>query len=159
MAKRKSKEAEAKKKLLNQLKRQKPRKLDSLIHEAHDNAFSCINCLECANCCTTTGPLLTDTDIKRISKHLRIKEVDFAAKYVREDEDGDQVFESMPCPFLGADNYCSIYEHRPKACKDYPHTDRVKQHQLLDLHMLNESICPAVERVFKDVSDKVMPQN
>ena len=89
MAKRKSKEAEAKKKLLNQLKRQKPRKLDSLMHQAHDNAFSCINCLECANCCTTTGPLLTDTDIKRISKHLRMKEVDFAANYVREDEDGD----------------------------------------------------------------------
>lgn len=155
MTKRKSKE-EARK-LLNQLTRQKPRKLDSLIHEAHDKAFSCIDCLECANCCTTTGPLLTDTDIKRVSKHLRIKEVDFVKQYVSVDEDGDQVFKSMPCPFLGADNYCSIYEHRPKACRDYPHTDRVKQHQVLELHMKNKDICPAVEQVLKEVSDKIMP--
>lgn len=145
------------KKLFNQLKRQKPRKLDSLMHEAHDDAFSCINCLECANCCTTTGPILSDTDIKRVAKHLRMKDVDFIADYVRVDEDGDQVFSSMPCPFLGDDNYCSIYEHRPKACKEYPHTDRVKQHQLLDLHKLNQSICPAVEHVLKNVSVKVMP--
>ncbi len=157
MARPKSKEAEAKRKLLNQLNRQQPRKLDSLIHEAHGKAFTCINCLECANCCTTTGPLLTDTDIKRVSKHLRMKDADFVSEYVRIDEDGDQVFESMPCPFLGADNYCSIYEHRPKACRDYPHTDRVKQHQVLDLHMKNASICPAVEKVLKEVSEKIMP--
>ncbi len=29
-----------------------------------------------------------------------------------------------PCPFLGDDNYCSVYEARPKACREYPHTDR-----------------------------------
>lgn len=158
MSKRKAKEAEAKKRLLNQLKREKPRKLDSIMQEAHGNAFSCINCLECANCCTTTGPILTDTDIKRVAKHLRMKEVDFVAKYVVEDEDDDQVFNTLPCPFLGADNYCSIYDHRPKACRDYPHTDRVKQHQLLDLHMQNESICPAVEKVLKEVAEIVMPK-
>jgi hypothetical protein len=97
--------------------------------------------------------MLTDKDIQRVAKHLRMKEVDFVNKYVREDEDGDQVFESMPCPFLGDDKYCSIYEHRPKACRDYPHTDRVKQHQLLDLHMKNASVCPAVEQVLKDVNE------
>ena len=146
------------KKLFNQLRRQKPRQLDGLMHEAHDRAFSCIDCLECANCCTTTGPLLTDTDIKRVSKHLRMKDVDFVSQYVRVDEDGDQVFESMPCPFLGADNHCSIYEHRPKACRDYPHTDRVKQHQVLNLHMTNASTCPAVERILEEISEKIMPQ-
>lgn len=156
MAKRKSQKSEDKK-LLNTLKRQKPRQLDSLMHEAHDSAFSCINCLECANCCTTTGPLLTDKDISRLSKHLRIKDAEFVNEYVRVDEDGDQVFKSMPCPFLRADNYCSVYEHRPKACKEYPHTDRVKQHQLLKLHLKNAEICPAVERVLKEVSEKIMP--
>ncbi len=143
--------------LISRLKRKNPRQLDTLFHEAHDKAFSCIDCLQCANCCTTTGPMLTDMDIKRISKHLRMKDAQFVAQYVRVDEDGDEVYKSMPCPFLGADNYCSIYEHRPKACRDYPHTDRVKQHQLLDLHLKNVSICPAVEQVLEDVSEKVMP--
>jgi Fe-S-cluster containining protein len=145
--------ANEQRKLLVLLKRQNPRQLDGLMQDAHQRAFSCIDCLQCANCCTTTGPMLTDKDIQRVAKHLRMKEVDFVNKYVREDEDGDQVFESMPCPFLGDDKYCSIYEHRPKACRDYPHTDRVKQHQLLDLHMKNASVCPAVEQVLKDVNE------
>ena len=143
------------KNLLTSLKRVKPRQLDSLMHDAHEKAFSCIDCLECANCCTTTGPLLTDTDIKRVSKHLRMKDAEFVEQYVRVDEDGDQVFKSMPCPFLGADNYCSIYEHRPKACREYPHTDRVKQHQLLKLHLKNAEICPAVEQVLEDVKTRL----
>ncbi len=145
------------KKLFARLKRTNPRILDKWFHEAHANAFSCIDCLECANCCSTTGPLLTDKDINRIAKHLRIKEVDFLTEYVRVDEDGDQVFKSMPCPFLGSDNYCSVYEQRPKACREYPHTDRVKQHQLLKLHQKNETICPAVEQVLKEVKEKVQP--
>ena len=145
--------ANEQRKLLVLLKRQNPRQLDGLMQDAHQRAFSCIDCLQCANCCTTTGPMLTDKDIQRVAKHLRMKEVDFVNKYVREYEDGDQVFESMPCPFLGDDKYCSIYEHRPKACRDYPHTDRVKQHQLLDLHMKNASVCPAVEQVLKDVNE------
>ncbi len=145
----------ARKKLILNLKRVNQRQLDAIFQEAHRNAFSCVDCLECANCCTTTGPLLTDKDIKRVAKHLRIKEVDFVAEYVRVDEDGDQIFQSMPCPFLGPDNYCSVYEQRPKACREYPHTDRAKQHQLLKLHLKNESICSAVEQVMKEVAKKV----
>lgn len=140
------------KKLFQRLKKVNTRQLDSLIHDAHEKAFSCIDCLKCANCCTTTGPLLTDTDIKRVSKHLRMKDAEFVELYVRVDEDGDQVFKSMPCPFLSTDNYCSIYEYRPKACREYPHTDRVKQHQLLKLHLKNAEICPAVEQVLENVS-------
>jgi len=126
-----------------------------MMHDAHAEAFSCIDCLECANCCTTTGPLLTDKDISRLAKHLRMKDAAFVDEYVRVDEDGDQVFKSMPCPFLGADNYCSVYEHRPKACREYPHTDRVKQHQLLKLHLKNTEICPAVEQVLAKVGSRL----
>lgn len=80
-----------------------------------------------------------------------MKDAEFVAQYVRVDEDGDQVFQSMPCPFLGADNYCGIYEHRPKACREYPHTNRVNQYQLLKLHERNAKICPAVEMVLKEL--------
>jgi Fe-S-cluster containining protein len=53
--------------------------------------------------------------------------------YLLLDEEHDYVFRQQPCPFLGVDNYCSIYEVRPKACREYPHTDRDKFHQLLNL--------------------------
>ena len=99
----------------------------------HEEVFECTDCLKCANCCTTTGPLFTDKDISRIAKHLRIKPFAFTQQYLRIDDDRDYVLKSVPCTFLEEDNYCSIYEVRPKACREYPHTDRKKQNQLLNL--------------------------
>jgi len=126
------------------LKKVKPKVLDKLVHPLHDEVFECTDCLECANCCTTTGPLFTDKDIARIAKHLRIKPSEFVAKYLRIDEERDYVLQSVPCVFLGKDNYCTIYDVRPKACKEFPHTDRIKQHQLLKLTKKNMEVCPAV---------------
>ncbi len=57
----------------------------------------------------------------------------FEDMYLRVDEDGDKVFQSMPCPFLGGDNLCSIYDARPKACREFPHTDRKKIYQINNL--------------------------
>jgi Fe-S-cluster containining protein len=126
------------------LKKVKPKVLDKLIHPLHEDVFACTDCLKCSNCCTTTGPLFMDKDISRISKHLRIKPSEFTEKYLRIDEDRDYVLQSVPCTFLGADNYCSIYQVRPKACREFPHTDRIKQHQLLKLTEKNIEVCPAV---------------
>jgi Fe-S-cluster containining protein len=133
--------------LQKRLKKMRPRELDKVMHEGHEKAFACIDCLQCANCCKTTGPLFTDKDITRIASKLKMGQVEFIEKYLRKDEDGDMVLQSVPCAFLGEDNYCSIYEFRPKACREYPHTDRAKQHQILDLTFKNASICPAVEDI------------
>jgi Fe-S-cluster containining protein len=54
------------------------------------------------------------------------------------------VLKSLPCSFLGKNNYCTIYNVRPKACREFPHTDRIKQYQLLDLIQKNIEVCPAV---------------
>jgi uncharacterized protein len=51
---------------------------------------------------------------------------------------------SSPCPFLDSDNYCRIYDDRPKACREYPHTNRKKMIQILDLTYRNTLVCPAV---------------
>ena len=131
-------------KFFKNLKKIKPKILDKTIHHLHDEVFENTNCLECSNCCKTTGPLFTDKDIIRIAKHLRIKPSIFTGKYLQIDEDKDYVLKSVPCTFLGMDNYCSIYEVRPKACRDFPHTDRIKQHQLLGITEKNVEVCPAV---------------
>lgn len=132
---------------LKRLKRQTPRDLDAVVHELHDTVFARTNCLDCANCCKTTGPLWTERDKDRVAKRLRLKTADFEARYLRLDEDGDWVLRQLPCPFLESDNACSIYEDRPKACREYPHTDRVKQAQILDLTAKNALICPAVGEI------------
>lgn len=132
------------KKFLQSLKKKDPRKVDDLFHETHEEVFREIDCLECANCCKTTSPIFYQTDIERVAKELRMKPGDFIEKYLRVDEDNDYVLLSSPCPFLGPDNYCSVYEARPKACREYPHTDRRKMVQIMDLTHKNMQVCPAV---------------
>ena len=143
------------KKFFKRLKKVKPKLLDKIIHPIHLEVFECTDCLKCANCCTTTGPLFTDKDISRIAKYLRIKPSKFVDIYLKIDEDNDYVLQSVPCTFLGEDNYCSIYEVRPKACRGYPHTDRIKQYQLLELTNKNLDICPAVFQIVERLKSKL----
>jgi len=131
------------------LKKKKPSNLDSIAKEVHDIVFSKIDCLDCANCCKNISPIIKDSDIVRISKHLKTKPASFTEKYLRLDGDGDYVYKEPPCPFLLPDNYCQIYEVRPNACKEYPHTDRRRFYQLLDLTLKNSFVCPAVYYFFE----------
>ena len=73
-----------------------------------------------------------------------MKPGDFIEKYLRVDEDRDYVLKSSPCPFLGEGNHCTVYEDRPKACREYPHTDRKKMVQITELTLRNTLVCPAV---------------
>lgn len=143
-------------KFLDQLKKKPPKQLDYIAQEVHDEVFEKVDCLACANCCKTTGPLFVEKDIERISKFLRMKAADFEAKFLRVDEDGDKVLQSVPCFFLDSDNKCSIYDVRPKACREFPHTDRKKIYQINHLTIKNTVICPAafefVERLQKKLN-------
>jgi uncharacterized protein len=127
--------------------------MDSVVHALHDKISSRTDCLVCANCCRTLGPRITDKDIEKMSKALRMKSGDFFAKYLRIDEDGDMVFQSMPCPFLMSDNYCQIYDARPKACREYPHTDRQKFYQIFSLSITNASTCPIVYELIEKLKE------
>lgn len=142
-------------KFLDGIKKKPPKNLDYLVQDIHGEVFKEVNCLECANCCKTTGPLYTEKDIDRIAKHLRMKPADFEQKFLRVDEDNDKVLQNLPCFFLNKDNTCSIYEVRPKACREYPHTDRKKIYQINHLTIKNTLICPAayifVEKMMKRI--------
>lgn len=132
------------KKYLTGLKKKDSRKVDEAFHNLHEEVFEETDCLTCANCCKTTSPIFYQTDIERAAKYLRMKPGDFVQEYLRIDEDKDYVLKSSPCTFLGEDNYCSIYESRPKACREYPHTDRKKMVQIMELTHKNTLVCPAV---------------
>lgn len=152
---RKAKENEkANRELIRNLKKRPPGNLDEIVQTAHLKAFKKINCLDCANCCKTLGPRLNSTDIERLSKFKKVKTSSFISAFLKIDEDGDYVFREMPCPFLEPDNKCGVYSQRPKACRDYPHTDRKKFHQLLDLTLKNSYVCPAVNDILIQLRTK-----
>lgn len=123
--------------------------------QLHEEAFEKIDCLQCAACCKNYSPRFKTPDVKRISKHLGMKESDFIEKYLRVDEDGDFVVKSSPCPFLGSDNFCSIYDVRPSDCARFPYTDEdviVKRQQLT---LKNSTFCPITFYVLDRLTEKL----
>lgn len=142
-------------KLSVNLKKLKPYEVDELFHTAHDATFASIDCLACANCCKTTPALVSNEDINRIAKFLRISTKEFIQQYIRKDSDGDTVLKTTPCVFLQNDNTCAIYEVRPFACKDYPHTNRKKMQSILNLTVKNAEICPAVQRILDTINESL----
>jgi Fe-S-cluster containining protein len=136
---------------LSSLKKKPPKKLDDVFHHLHQQAFEKINCLQCANCCKTTSPIFYDKDIERLSRHLRLRPAKFIKQYLKLDQEGDYVLIQSPCAFLSNDNYCGVYEARPTACRQYPHTDRKRMHQILDLTYHNTLVCPAVSDIVESL--------
>ncbi len=137
--------------LLQRLKHKDARRVDDAFHEIHVRVFERVDCTTCANCCKTTSPIFYSTDIDRIARTLRMKPGAFIEKYLRVDEDDDYVVKSSPCVFLDEDNLCTIYESRPKACREYPHTDRKKMIQITDLTYKNTLVCPAVLEIVEEL--------
>ena len=134
------------------------KRLDSIFSDTHDNVFRDYNCLTCANCCRNHSPIIEPDEIPNLCQSIGISSSELFEKYVEMDEDGDFVFKWQPCPMLNLeDNQCSIYNQRPKACREYPHTNMqvIKNH--LDLLEKNVEICPAAEeivsRVLKQIND------
>ena len=125
------------------------------MQELHEEEFERTDCLNCANCCKTTGPLFTNADVERIAKHFRLKPQKFMATYLKVDEENDFVLQKVPCTFLGTDNYCSIYDVRPKACREFPHTNRKKFQQISNLTLKNVAICPAVFNIVEKMKKQI----
>jgi uncharacterized protein len=140
---------------LERLVKNKPRNLDSVIHELHYEEFEKIDCLECARCCKSLGPMIFESDIERMAPAVKMKTSAFKDKYIKIDEDGDNIFKESPCPFLCHDNLCMIYENRPKACREYPHTDRKRFYQVAKKTYHNLSTCPAVFAIVEKLKKKL----
>lgn len=123
--------------------------------QLHEEAFEKINCLECAACCKNYSPRFKTPDVKRISRHLGMKEGNFIETYLRVDEEGDFVVRSTPCPFLGADNYCSIYEVRPSDCARFPYTNEDVIIRRQQLTLKNATFCPITYYVLDQLEERL----
>lgn len=136
------KAGERKKLYKNMLARADKNKVLRQLPDLHEEATAAVDCLQCANCCKNYSPRFKTPDIKRISKHLGLRESVFIDTYLRVDEEGDFVVKSSPCPFLGTDNYCAIYEERPSDCRRFPYTDEDVILKRQPLTLKNAGFCP-----------------
>ncbi len=139
--------------IVKKLKRKKGKNLDEQADDVHVEVFKKIDCLSCANCCTSIPPIVNKTDASRIAKKLGMKPVEFENEYLTIDDDGDTVMNTSPCPFLQGDNTCLVYDIRPKACRQFPHTDEMDFSKNMKLHVTNANICPGVFHILRRLDE------
>ncbi len=139
-------------KLRSFLKGQDDKELDKLVHKIHKELFRSIDCITCSNCCRKIVPIMEGKDIPAISSKLGINTDEFKSTYLKKDENGRMRINKKPCPFL-TDKGCSIYDCRPKACREYPFTDKKDiMGRLINL-VMNCEICPVVYEIFERLKE------
>ncbi len=124
--------------------------LDELVSQLNESVEEAIDCTKCANCCKKIPPDLRKDDIRRISKHLKVSEAVFSETYLKRSEEGENIINVLPCPFLDQ-NKCSIYDIRPETCRSYPHLDKPDFRSRLTEVVRNCSLCPIVFNVYEEL--------
>ncbi|MDI9337904.1 MAG: YkgJ family cysteine cluster protein [Alphaproteobacteria bacterium] len=131
-------------------------KIFKILPEIHADVAQQVNCLSCGACCKQYSPRFKTTDIKRISKSLKLKESTFIERYLILDNEGDYVVKQTPCPFLDAQNYCMIYEVRPSDCARFPYTDEDVFIKKTKISQKNISFCLIAQGVVNKLYDKLI---
>lgn len=153
-------------------------KPDKLAAALHEEAFKVVDCTRCANCCKTLNIEFKHEDVGRIAAQLGIERAELIDRYLKPAKDPyyaefpqraesepreetppkepESYFaKARPCPFLGADDRCTIYEIRPTVCREYPHTDEPDFATRTMPHAENAVACPAVYYVVERMRERV----
>jgi len=128
-------------------------KLDKLVADITHRVWATIDCTACANCCKTLQPSFTEEDQQRIAGKLGLSVEQFRQNYLElTTDDGESVWQirQSPCPFL-ENNKCTIYDDRPKNCRDYPYLYDPEFSSRTTMMIERTYTCPIVFEVFEEL--------
>jgi Fe-S-cluster containining protein len=136
-------------------------------HNFHERRFrriaedfeSAIDCQTCANCCRKSTVRLTERDLERLEKALKLKRDRVIADYTLPSEDEGLILrrdEEQGCVFLDG-HLCLIYEARPDICRDYPHLVHGPGSLLSRMWHMPEraAVCPIVYNTLESWKDEL----
>ena len=128
------------------------RRLDGLVHEILEEVASQIDCTKCANCCRVMGAAVLPADSKRLAARLGMSKREFESTYTTPDDEGGREISLKPCPFLD-DCTCTVYDDRPRDCREYPHIQKTQFRSRLYFVLANAEICPIVFNVLEQLKE------
>lgn len=98
---------------------------DRILRRIAEGIEEQIDCTHCANCCRVATVTLSERDVDRLARYLRIKPRKFIADYTEESEDEGLILRRSEsgCVFLSG-NDCTVYDARPDICQRFPHLVR-----------------------------------
>ncbi|MDR0887740.1 MAG: YkgJ family cysteine cluster protein [Candidatus Methanoplasma sp.] len=140
---------------------QSRRQLVNFSIKVMDEMKTVFKCERCGACCVQSeGIELEATDIKGMSRILKITPEDFEAKHVTVADDKKIMMADKKCDFLRPDNRCSVYSVRPNFCKKYPcGSDKVRAMIMISMYLVATGArtipiktgCPALSKAEKDI--------
>lgn len=133
------------------LKGQDFNKVDKIVHRLNSEISSQIDCTQCGNCCKLLSPILTNSEIERLSSLEKLTPEIFKDRFLSLDLDETEYnLKETPCRYL-KDKKCEIYSDRPEECKSYPHTHKnsfiSRTLSIID----NYGICPIVFNIYENL--------
>jgi Fe-S-cluster containining protein len=99
---------------------------DRILRRIAEGIEEQIDCTQCANCCKVATAIVTERDVERLARYLRITPAQFLAGYTTEDEEEGRILKRTAetgCVFLDGTT-CTVYDARPDACQRFPHVVR-----------------------------------
>jgi len=135
------------------LKEKDGEKVDRIVHRLHEEITGKIDCLSCGNCCKLQVEL-DEEDIEVLSRLENISPESYEDSYCETDAFGDVVLKVKPCRYLEGTT-CTIHEHKPRRCKEFPNTHKKDfNHRLLGMISYYE-ICPIVFNLMEQLKDEM----
>lgn len=129
--------------------------LDGLVQELSTTVSEQIPCTSCGNCCRTLQIVVDDSDIKRLATRLSLSIKVFTERYIGVAPDRAKHFTAIPCPFLSAEGLCTVYEDRPRSCREYPFLDRPDFRSRTLMMIESTATCPIVFNVWSQLKQRL----
>jgi hypothetical protein len=132
-------------------------KLDAWVNRLAAPIIAAIDCRQCANCCRKLDVYLEAEDGARLADGLMIPLDAIATVYVDRAAGAAQeawgMFRAKPCAFLRG-NLCTVYTHRPEACRVYPEFTPDFRWTMADA-IEGAALCPIIYHVLAAVAREI----
>ncbi len=131
--------------------------LDALVESLAEPITAAIDCKQCANCCRSLDVCLVPNDVDGLSAALDIPIEDVIELYADEQRGATMgewaVMPAHPCPLLRG-NLCSVYAHRPHACRVYPQFTPEFRYNIEDT-IEGAAFCPIIYNTLSALAERV----
>jgi uncharacterized protein len=99
---------------------------DRILRRVAEDIEAQIDCTACANCCKVATVQVSERDVERLSKFLRVSPERFLIEYTAESAEEGRILKTdkmSGCIFLNG-RECTVYDFRPDICSRFPHLVR-----------------------------------
>ena len=99
---------------------------DRILRRVAEKIEEQIDCTVCANCCKVATAEVSERDVERLARYLRVKPAQFLNEYTMEHPQDGVILrrtDEQGCVFLDGTS-CTVYDARPETCQRFPHLVR-----------------------------------